>query len=127
MLKGKLIGFPGQGTHSWIVPPNNWESDNAVDIFIKKGTPVIAYMDGQIGAQVGPLPGNDPHMAGLRLHLHTKDGNEFYYAHLSKLFIHPAQNVKAGQQLGLSGEANGVQHLHWAARKGNPVNFLNNL
>lgn len=127
LKKGTIIGLPGQGTHSWIVPPNNWESDNAVDIAIPVGTPVIACLDGQIGAQIGPLPSDDPHMEGQRLHLHTADGNEYYYAHLSKIFVHAGQNVKAGMQLGLSGRANTVAHLHWACRKGNPVDFLKGL
>lgn len=109
---GRLIGFPGMGTHSWVWPPNNWESDNAVDIQIPTGTPVLAYRDGQIGAQIGPLPETDPRFHGNRLHLHTTDGNEFYYAHLVKLSVHAHQTVKAGQVLGYSGEANGVAHLH---------------
>ena len=29
---GTLIGVPGQNTHSRTEPPNNWQSDNAVDI-----------------------------------------------------------------------------------------------
>jgi murein DD-endopeptidase MepM/ murein hydrolase activator NlpD len=124
---GTLIGFPGQGTHSWTEPPNNWESDNAVDIAIPKGTPVLAFCDGSIGAQIGPLPGSDPRFAGIRLHLHDNEGNEFYYAHLSDLAVHAYDKVKKGQLLGHSGVANGVPHLHWACRKGNPVAFLKGL
>jgi murein DD-endopeptidase MepM/ murein hydrolase activator NlpD len=124
---GTLIGWPGIGTHSWSQPPNNWESDNAVDLRIPPGTPVIAYKDGQIGAQIGPLPDSDPRFAGNRLHLHTNDGNEFYYAHLSKLSVHAHQTVKAGDVLGFSGVANGVPHLHWASRLGNPVAMLRHL
>lgn len=125
---GKLIGWPGIGTHSWSQPPNNWESDNAVDIQIPPGTPVIAYKAGQIGAQIGPLPGSGSgRFAGNRLHLHTNDGNEFYYAHLSKLTVHAHQTVNAGDVLGYSGVANGVPHLHWASRHGSPVSFLRGL
>lgn len=124
---GTLIGWPGIGTHSWRNSPNNWESDNAVDIRIPPGTPVIAYKSGQIGARIGPLEASDPRFAGSRLHLHTNDGNEFYYAHLSKLTVHAHQSVKAGDVLGYSGSANGVPHLHWASRVGNPVQMLRGL
>jgi murein DD-endopeptidase MepM/ murein hydrolase activator NlpD len=126
---GTLIGWPGIGTHSWWASPNNWESDNAVDIRIPPGTPVIAYADGQIGAQIGPLDIGSPggRFAGNRLHLHTKDGNEFYYAHMKTLSVHAHQTVKAGQVLGTSGVANGVPHLHWACRRGNPVTLLKHL
>ena len=50
-------------------------------------------------------------MAGLR----------FYYAHLSEIDVLPGQYVEAGQQIGLSGSANGVAHLHSAQDVGNPA------
>jgi murein DD-endopeptidase MepM/ murein hydrolase activator NlpD len=122
---GKLIGFPGQGTHSFIKPPDNWESDNAIDIALPRGTPLVAVADGEIGSQFGALSSKDPHFLGLRCHLVTAD-NEFYYAHLSKFAkgIKPGVQVKQGRLIGLSGAANGVNHLHIASRNGNPVTLL---
>ena len=115
---GKVIGMPYQGTHTLY---GNWESDNAVDIAAPKGTPVYATGAGTIGSQIGPLStGGDPRLLGQRLHLVTK-GNEWYYAHLSKILVKPGQRVQAGQLLGYSGEANGVQHLHIASKSGSPV------
>jgi murein DD-endopeptidase MepM/ murein hydrolase activator NlpD len=60
-------------------------------------------------------------MAGLRLHLNTKD-NEFYYAHLSAFApgIKPGAKVKRGQIIGYSGSANGSPHLHLGVRSGDP-------
>lgn len=113
---GKVIGLPYQGTHTLF---GNWESDNAVDIAVPKGTPVYATEPGTIGSQIGPLSASDPKLAGQRLHL--DGGNSWYYAHLSKIVVKPGQRVREGQLLGYSGEANGVQHLHIASRKGSPV------
>ena len=103
----------------------NWESDNAVDLLVPKGSPVYALADGVIGSQFGPLNSNDPRMQGLRLHLSSK-GNEFYYAHLSAFApgLKPGTHVKKGQLLGYSGTANGVEHLHLAFRNGDPDYLL---
>lgn len=119
------LGYPGQGTHSWIVPPNNWESDNAIDIGCPAGTPVVAVANGIIGEQFGPLGTNDPRFAGIRLHLATSD-SEFYYAHLkdTAFGIAPGAKVKRGQLLGHSGVANGVGHLHLGMKNGNPANVF---
>lgn len=110
---GIPIGFPGVGTHSYVYPPNNWESDRAYDISVPLSTQIIAVADGTIGPQFGPLPDDDPRFKGIRLHLVTGD-NEFYYAHLARTApgIKPDAHVKQGDVLGVSGSANGVAHLH---------------
>jgi hypothetical protein len=59
-------------------------------------------------------------MAGLRVHLNAP-GVRFYYAHLSRIDVVAGQYVQAGQQLGLSGSANGAAHLHFAQDVGNPA------
>jgi len=102
------------------VAPDNLASDNAVDIAVPVGTPVYAVTDGVIGPQIGALGSTDPAMAGLRLHLNAP-GVQFYYAHLSEIDVVPGQFVQAGQQLGLSGSANGAPHLHFAQDIGNPA------
>lgn len=113
---GKIIGTPYVGTHTLY---GNWESDNAFDFALPVGTPIYALAAGKIGPQIGPLAGAgaDPRLLGLRLHLVTP-GNEFYYAHLSRLVVKAGQTVKQGQLLGYSGSANGVAHLHLAAKNG---------
>ena len=123
--KGPLIGLPGQGTHSFVDPPNNWESDEAIDISIPVGTPVYAISDGVIGPEFGPLDDNNPRFAGIRLHLQVAlPEKEWYYAHLSSTAkgIGPGVHVKAGQLLGKSGSANGAAHLHLGTTYGhNPA------
>lgn len=116
-VRGKVIGVPYQGTHTMY---NNWESDNAIDIAVAYGTPVFATADGVIGSQIGPLRSSDPHLLGLRVHLVTA-GNEVYYAHLSQLTVKAGQHVRAGQLIGYSGRANGVDHLHISTEHGNPL------
>lgn len=116
---GKIIGTPYQGTHTL----GNWESDNAVDVAMPYGTPVRAVADGVIGNQFGSL-GSGGRFAGLRAHLVTGD-NEYYYAHLSRFAdgIRPGAHVKAGQVIGFSGAANGVNHLHFGEKAGNPTSI----
>jgi hypothetical protein len=120
--QGEIIGcpfFPGS-THSGLAPPDNLASDNAVDIAVPVGTPVYAVAAGAIGPQIGPLDSTDPRMAGLRVHLDTP-GVRFYYAHLLRIDVFPGELVEAGQQIGLSGSANGAAHLHFAQDVGNPA------
>jgi hypothetical protein len=120
--QGEIIGCPfvPGSTHSAFVAPDNLASDNAVDISVPVGTPVFAVTDGVIGPQIGALGSTDPAMGGLRLHLNAP-GVQFYYAHLSEIEVVPGQFVQAGQQLGLSGSANGAAHLHFAQDIGNPA------
>lgn len=123
--KGKLIGTPGQGTHAKAFNvkggSDNWESENAIDISTPTGTPVLAVADGTIGPQIGAQGGG--RFAGLRVHLVTS-GNEFFYAHLSKLTVKAGETVTAGQIIGYSGSADGVQHLHIASKVGNPQDIF---
>lgn len=112
---GELIGTPNAGTHTL----GNWQSDNALDFRTPEGTPVYAVADGVVGPQVGPLGSSESRFAGERLTLESA-GNAFYYAHLSQVAVAPGQPVVQGQLLGYSGSANGVPHLHFGQREGDP-------
>lgn len=132
-----IIGFPGQGTHSFTASPNNWQSDNAVDIACPFGTPVYAVSSGHVGC-FGILPecvgrvvvqtsgqGGD-RFAGNRVNINGTT-QKTYYAHLSRLNPLIATFglwVKAGTLLGWSGEANGIKHLHFGCERGNPFQFI---
>lgn len=117
-VSGKLIGLPGQGTHTL----GNWESDRAIDEALPEGTPIRAPFDGVIGTQYGSL-GKSGRFAGMRLHVMGAN-DEAYLAHLSKLTVKPGQRVRRGQIVGYSGSANGVAHLHEALRRGNPRSLV---
>ena len=112
----RVIGranVPGS-THDPNAWPNNWESDNALDIATPVGTPVYAIADGTIGDRIGALNSSNPRMGGLRVNLFHNGGGRSYYAHLSRITVKAGQKVKKGQLLGYSGTANGVGHLHFA-------------
>jgi murein DD-endopeptidase MepM/ murein hydrolase activator NlpD len=115
-IHARVIGRPFQGTHDGVHGPDNWESMNAWDLAFPFGTPLIAVADGVIGSQIGALSRSAPQLQGLRCHLKT-DGNEFYYAHLSRLAVVAGQRVRKGDPIGLSGAANGANHLHLAVRR----------
>ena len=87
----------------------------------RTGRTCYAAFDGVIGPAFGYLgdPKDQGRFAGKRLHLVGRH-NELYYAHLSLTAhgIGPGKRVKAGDLLGWSGQANGVEHLHLGERNG---------
>lgn len=117
-VKGKLMGTPGQGTHTL----GNWQSDNAIDLGFPVGTPLYAAFSGQIGSRFGSLGADGGRFNGLRLYVEGDDGNEAFYSHLSKFApgLKPGTRVKKGQLIGFSGTANGVPHLHLGLKRGDP-------
>jgi murein DD-endopeptidase MepM/ murein hydrolase activator NlpD len=125
---GRLLAFPLGAAPKYGAGPyvgthrdfGNWQSDNAVDLLVPAGTPVYALASGVIGPQIGPLGSSSPQLAGQRVYVNTPT-DSFYYAHLSKLAVKAGEKVDAGQLIGYSGSANGVDHLHLAARTGNPL------
>ena len=124
-VRGKLIGTPYTGTHAVAFNraggSDNWQSENAVDIGVPVGTPVMAVCAGVIDARFGN--GGSGRFAGLRLTIDCSDGQRFYYAHLSAYAagIGPGSRVATGQVLGASGSANGTAHLHIAQETGDPM------
>jgi murein DD-endopeptidase MepM/ murein hydrolase activator NlpD len=126
-VAGKVIGTPYSGTHRpGATTSPSWQSDNAVDIAVPAGTPIYALTAGTIGARIGPQSTSNPYAAGQRLYLNT-GADSFFYDHLSRIVVKAGQTVKAGQLLGYSGSANGVDHLHLAAENSNPLQLVNTL
>lgn len=118
--KGKLIGSPYGGTHSL----GNWQSDNAVDIALAIGTPILAAQDGVVSNRFGSL-GKGGRFQGLRMSLNG-NGQSTFYAHMSKFAsgIKPGVKVRRGQIIGYSGSANGVAHLHFGVQNGSPYQYV---
>jgi murein DD-endopeptidase MepM/ murein hydrolase activator NlpD len=76
------------------------------DIFAPLGAPVLAVTDGTVFS----VGWND--VGGLRVWLRDRDGNEFYYAHLSafsQLAVNGNQ-VEAGDVLGFVGNTGDAEH-----------------
>jgi hypothetical protein len=95
--------------------PGGHEGD---DIFASYGTPVVAVQDGVItGVGTTPIGGNN-------IHLTTRRGDYFYYAHLSRFAtgLVQGQQVVAGQTIGYvgdTGDAKGTPpHLHFEIHPG---------
>lgn len=112
--RGKLIGGPNQGTHTL----GNWQSDNAVDIGVPAGTPMVALQDGVV-VKVKHHPQGAGRFAGDQITVKGANGNEYFYAH-GKARVKPGQRIRKGQSLGSTGTANGVAHLHFGQMRGDP-------
>ncbi|ELR72437.1 peptidase M23B [Fulvivirga imtechensis AK7] len=83
-----------------------------IDIFANRGTPVIAPTGGRISrVGVSRLGGN---VVWLR---DTKRGLLFYFAHLEEQLVNVAEQVSAGDTIGLVGNSGNAQyttpHLHF--------------
>jgi murein DD-endopeptidase MepM/ murein hydrolase activator NlpD len=110
--------FPVYGPSSWSdtfraprAAPVGWH--HGIDIFAPLGAPILAVASGTLFS----IGWND--IGGYRLWLRDREGNEFYYAHLSAfstLAVEGAQ-VRAGDVIGFvgsTGDAEGTPyHLHF--------------
>lgn len=111
--------FPVVGAASFIDTYGNGRSDvsggwhHGDDIFAPLGQPVVAVADGTIN-RVGWNP-----VGGWRLWLQDRNGDSFYYAHLSGYtrLAREGETVKAGEQLGFVGNTGDAfttaHHLHF--------------
>jgi len=116
--RGRIIGTPYAGTHRL----GNWQSDNAVDIAIAVGTPMIA-VDSGVVVKVLRRPQSRSRFSGDQITIRSDRGNAFFYAHGMSV-VNPGQRVARGQVLGNSGSANGVAHLHFAVAMGDPRSLI---
>jgi murein DD-endopeptidase MepM/ murein hydrolase activator NlpD len=101
-----------------------------IDIFAKKGTPVVAVCDGVIVSS-----GNTPR-GGRTLWLQSnRHPWKAYYAHLDQKKVKPGQVVKKGQMIGTVGNTGNAKytpsHLHFGIYKTlggamNPLPFVKN-
>jgi murein DD-endopeptidase MepM/ murein hydrolase activator NlpD len=87
-------------------------SHEGVDIFAKKGTPVVAPTDGYISrVGVNRLGGK---VVWMKDH---KRGHSYYFAHLDSQMVQPGIRVRQGHVLGLVGNTGNAKttppHLHF--------------
>jgi murein DD-endopeptidase MepM/ murein hydrolase activator NlpD len=111
-VHGPIIGTPFVGTHT----RGNWQSDNALDIRIPNGTPVLALDDGVI---VKTFKSPSGVTAGWQVTLRGAK-NAWFYGHLLTVGVKAGDHVRKGQTIGTSGSANGVPHLHIGQQFGTP-------
>jgi murein DD-endopeptidase MepM/ murein hydrolase activator NlpD len=121
-VRGTFLGGPGVGTHSFTAPPNNWQSDNAVDLGIPIGTAMIAVDSGRV-VKVSPHAQDGSRFAGDAITIVGDGGNSFFYKHgVSSVKV--GERVHKGQRIGTSGSASGSAHLHFGTKHGNPLDLI---
>jgi len=105
-------------------PFGNWQSDNAVDIAVPRGTAVLAVADGTITRLGGAWHGGSGNPDGFNVTLDAGARRWFYTHLMERVDLSVGQRVSAGQLLGRSGAGNGVDHLHIASSAGDPERLL---
>src|SRR5690606_2705564 len=130
-----LLSFPlvGKGTvdiASFWGDPRDGDARNheGVDIFSRRGTPVVAASSGSV-RRVG-----NNRLGGKVVWLHDRDlGISQYYAHLDSQLVQPGEHVNAGDTIGLVGNTGNAittaPHLHFGIYKSgkgavDPLPFL---
>ena len=121
-VRGTFLGGPGVGTHSFTVAPNNWQSDNAVDLGVPVGTAMIAVDSGRV-VKVTPHAQDGSRFAGDAITIVGDHGNTYFYKHgVSNVKV--GERVHKGQKIGTSGSASGSAHLHFGVKHGNPLDLI---
>jgi murein DD-endopeptidase MepM/ murein hydrolase activator NlpD len=123
--KGHVFPVYGQAWYSdsYAAPRADTGWHHGIDIFAPMGTPLLAVADGTVFS----VGWNN--LGGNRLWLRDKDGNEFYYAHLSAFspLALDGLRVKAGAVLGFVGNSGDAittpPHLHFEAHPGALLTF----
>jgi len=116
--RGKFNGGPYVGSHR----KGNWQSDNAVDLNVPVGTPILSVDDGVV-VKVYPHPQDGSGFAGDQITIRGDHGNSFFYTH-GHASVKAGRRVRRGQVIGTSGSAAGVAHLHFAVEKGDPRQII---
>ncbi len=129
--KKPLYGFPVAGKGNAAIQ-SFWSdsrdggkrSDEGIDIFASRGTPVVAVTDGTISYT------GDRGLGGKQVWQRAGlFGNSIYYAHLDWIAVSDGQSVKMGDTLGFVGNTGNAKtttpHLHFGIyRTGGAVNPL---
>lgn len=86
----------------------------AIDVAVPENRPVYAAISGEIERVVR----NDPRGYGHLVIVKHTDGTRGFYAHLNGFAVSEGQRVRAGQQLGISGNTGNSSgpHLHFEIR-----------
>lgn len=86
-------------------------SHHGIDIFAKRGTPVVAAAAGVVNRV------NETNIGGKVVWLRDSRGNSLYYAHLDSQAVTPGMRVETGDVLGFVGNTGNARstppHLHF--------------
>jgi septal ring factor EnvC (AmiA/AmiB activator) len=117
------VDGPTSFTDTYGDPRSGGRAHQGVDMYAAMGTPAAAIVDGSVLRKASSGAG------GISLYYTGNDGNEYFYAHLSKYAdISPGQKMSAGDHVGFVGDSGNAQggppHLHFEVRPqgGAPIN-----
>ena len=123
IVGGEFV-FPVAGPNSFVdsfgAPRSGGRTHKGCDIMTARNTPLVACVTGSI---LRTSPTNSG-LGGITVWIKGKNGNTYYYAHLSsiKSGITPGVHVAAGQTVGYAGNtgnaAGGPVHLHFEIHPG---------
>lgn len=86
-------------------------SHHGVDIFARRGTPVLAATSGTVNRV------QETNLGGLVVWMRDEDGNRLYYAHLDRQLVAAGQRVAVGDTIGTVGNTGNARttppHLHF--------------
>ena len=112
-LAGTPLAMPVVGVYAAALD-DNWHAPRdggtrvhkGIDIFARKGTPVVAVTDGTVSF-IGDQP-----LGGHCVWLSTDDGRSFYYAHLDRWAagLYEGLEVQRGDILGYVGNTGNARH-----------------
>ena len=110
------VSKPFSFIDSWGAPRSGGRSHKGTDIMNPMGNQVHAIVDGVISRQ------SSSSLGGISLYLQGDDGNEYYYAHLSKYASRAGQRVKAGELIAYNGATGNAAwsgpHVHFEVHPG---------
>ena len=120
-----LNGYKGGGRvrpTKFPMNPGTYRGHTGVDFAAPMGSDVFAVQDGKIIST--PRLGFS---YGHHIREAIAGARHAIYAHLSKIFVKPGQNVKAGQRIGLSGSTGNSTGPHLHLTVGPPDTYANTL
>lgn len=106
--RGSIIGTPGSGTHSRSERGYIWQDDDAWDLGVPIGTPIVAYTSGSWAPRSYGGPPSS-RFGGWGAYF-SGGGGQAYYKHMTS--VKPAGHYQGGEVLGMSGAGASVPHLH---------------
>jgi murein DD-endopeptidase MepM/ murein hydrolase activator NlpD len=110
------VARPRSFIDSWGAARSGGRSHKGTDIMNPMGNKLHAYVDGVIHRQ------STSSLGGISLYLWGDDGNEYYYAHLSRYASRVGQRVKAGELVAYNGQTGNARftapHLHFEVHPG---------
>jgi murein DD-endopeptidase MepM/ murein hydrolase activator NlpD len=120
LYNGRFVSCPVSKPYSfidsWGAPRSGGRAHKGTDIMNPMGNRVHAYVDGVISRQ------SYSSLGGVSLYLRGVDGNEYYYAHLSKYASRTGQRVKAGELIAYNGATGNAAwsgpHVHFEVHVG---------